>query len=60
MYTFLQFLLGFAAALILVVGGFLLGQATAPSETVDCLNWTLAHFEEPTIGQLALICHGSM
>lgn len=59
MYTFLQIILGCAAALFLVAGGFYLGQATAPSEIVDCLNWTAANFEKPTVGQLAIICHGS-
>ena len=60
MYTFLQILLGCAAALFLVVGGFYLGQATAPSEIVDCLNWAAVTFEQPTVGTLALLCHGSM
>ena len=59
MSTFLQILLGLAAALFLVVGGFFLGQATAPSEIVDCLNWAAANFEEPTVGLLSSICHGS-
>lgn len=59
MGTFLKTLLTCAAALFLVVGGFYLGQASAPSETVDCLNWVAASFEKPTVGQLGTICHGS-
>lgn len=59
METFLKVLLACAAVLFLVLGGFYLGQATAPSEIVDCLNWVTASFENPTIGQLATICHGS-
>jgi hypothetical protein len=58
-YTFIQILLGCAAALFLVVGGFYLGQATAPSEIVDCLNWVAANFEESTVGVLTTLCHGS-
>ena len=59
MNTFLQVLLGLAAALFLVVGGFLFGQATAPSEIVESLNWASANFEEPTVGLLSTLCHGS-
>jgi hypothetical protein len=59
MNTFLQILLGLAAALFLVVGGFFLGQASAPSEIVDCLNWASANFEKPTVALLSNLCHGS-
>jgi len=59
MYTFIQILVGCAAALFLAVGGFYLGQATAPSETVACLNWAAAIFDEPPAGVFALLCHGS-
>lgn len=59
MNTFLQVLLGLAAALFLVVGGFVIGQETAPSEIVDCLNWAAANFEKATVGLLSQLCHGS-
>jgi hypothetical protein len=46
--TFFQVIIGLAAALFLAGGGFYFGQATAPSEIVDCLNWASVYFDEPT------------